>query len=74
MQRTKKEHRVFVHTRVGRSLKGFGILDLVGGKVSGVWIKWSEYGTLVAQQKRALLAKGFRYLGPIRREGVGGLD
>ena len=38
------------------SLKGFGILDLVGGKVSGIWINWSEYGTLVAQQKRALLA------------------
>ena len=38
------------------SLKGFGVLDLIGGKVSGVWINWSEYGTLVAQQKRALLA------------------
>ena len=74
MQRTKKEHRVFVHARVERSLKCFGVLDLIGGKVSGVWIKWSEYGTLVAQQKRALLAKGFRCLGPSRREGVRGLD
>ena len=57
MQRTKKEHRVFVHTRVGRSLKGFGILDLVGGKVSGVWINWSEYETP---------AKGFGVLDLIR--------